>query len=135
MGTLDIFKKFHQETHEGRVDKSVCDIGVENDGFEVYEYVQFVVDGATRRHSIIHFMQMPFYGLRFNRRRDLVGAHWSEGEGVSCEHQLGRLLDILITYNRLYRSVRVMDEELVDRFQRDFRLLGLTTLLQSQLTF
>jgi len=47
MWTLNILQELHEKPHEGRIDQSVRDIGIENNGLEVNEYVQLVIDRPT----------------------------------------------------------------------------------------
>ena len=67
-------------------------------------------------------MKVIFEGRRINLLAHGVGGPRLEGQKLRIEHQLTVLLNILISNDWLHSGVRVVDQQLVDRFEGDFRV-------------
>lgn len=105
MGTPHIFEQLHEQPHEGTVDESVGHVGVEDDGLEVHQHVQLVVDSPAGRHCVVHVVQMTFDVDALDLRGHVFSRPRFERQQLRIKHQVLVLLNVLVPYDGLDRSV------------------------------
>ena len=105
MRVLHIFQQLHQDAHERRVDQSVRYIRVEDDGFEIDQYIQFVIHSAACAHFVVNLMQVLFELLRLNLCSDLLSRPSFEGQRACRELKVTMPLNVFVADDGLHSSV------------------------------
>lgn len=123
MRIFDIFEQFHKDAHEGRIDQAIGNVWIEDDRFKVDEHVKLVIYSATCSHFIVNLMKVLLKLCGLYLGRYLLSRPWLKWQRARCVFKCPMSLNVFIPNNRLYGSIWIVNQKLVNCLERHLVLV------------
>lgn len=118
---LDCLQHLNKQIHERRVDEPVAHIRVDNNALKVGKCIQFLVHcPRVISHSSIYVAQVSLDLLWVYLFDNVLRVPRLESQALRVKGEILNFFDFLVSDNRLYLGVRIVDYKLLDSLVRDF---------------
>ena len=118
---FDCLQHLNKQIHERRVDEPVAHIRVDNNALKVRQCIQFLVHcPRVISHSSIYVAQVSLDLLWVYLLDNVLGVPRLESQALWVKREILHFFDFLVSDNRLYLGVRIVDYKLLDSLVRHF---------------